>query len=109
MSKDQYREALLSEEGRGLLLKHYGYYDFTTLLVKFKGLEQSEADQLKFEYKNSKDLVLATIRKIIEKVSQGKENEREREMPLSLFSTIILFQWYMCICMFFTCSISHLI
>lgn len=92
MSKDQYREALLSEEGRGLLLKHYGYYDFTTLLVKFKGLEQSEADQLKFEYKNSKDLVLATIRKIIEKVSQGKENEREREMPLSLFSTIILFQ-----------------
>lgn len=87
MSKDQYREALLSEEGRGLLLQHYGYYDFTTLLVKFKGLEQSEADQLKFEYKNSKDLVLATIRKIIEKVSQGKENEREKFFVLLFYFT----------------------
>lgn len=90
MSKDQYREALLSEEGRGLLLKHYGYYDFTTLLVKFKGLEQSEADQLKFEYKNSKDLVLATIRKIIEKVSQGKENEREK-CPFLFFLLLFYF------------------
>lgn len=50
------------------LVETLGIYDLTQLLIKQKGLDKGEADEIKTLYRNNKERLQQIIKKIIEKV-----------------------------------------
>ena len=65
---EEFMTVLSNQDKVKELVETIGMFDLTPLLIKHKGMDKGEADEIKALYRNNKERLQQIIKKIVEKV-----------------------------------------